>query len=63
MIAATQQQPNSNPTATSDRLGKIPLSIQQLALARTRALEAKDSGLANEIGDKITELLNGLKIE
>lgn len=39
-------------------LGKIPLGIQQLALARERANTAGDTELAKQLGDKMDELLN-----
>jgi len=38
-------------------LGKIPLALQQLALARMRADEAGDTALSKSIGDKMDELL------
>ena len=41
----------------NDTLGKIPLALQQLALARERASTAGDTTLSNKIGDKIEELL------
>jgi hypothetical protein len=37
--------------------GKLPLAIQQLALARTRAEDSGDQALSKQIGDKIDELL------
>lgn len=39
-------------------LGKVPLAIQQLALARMRADESGDKALSKQLGDKIDELLN-----
>jgi len=44
-------------TNNSDNLGKIPLALQQLALARERAKTANDMDLAVEIGKKMDELL------
>lgn len=41
----------------NDSTGKIPLALQQLALARTRAQESGDSALAKIIGDKMEELI------
>lgn len=40
-----------------DDLGKIPLALQQLALARERAITANDTTLANLLGKKMKELL------
>ena len=40
-----------------DELGKLPLAIQQLALAITRAEESGDLALSKQIGDKIDSLL------
>lgn len=42
--------------AARDTLGKIPLALQQLALARTRANEDGDLALASKLGAKIDEL-------
>jgi hypothetical protein len=44
--------------AQSDSVGKIPLALQQLALARQRAFETNDNVLAGQIGSKISELLD-----
>lgn len=41
-------------------IGKVPLAIQQLALARMRADEAGDSTLSNQLGNKIDELLKNI---
>jgi len=38
----------------------LPLALQQLALARTRAEESGDRALAKQIGDKMDELLKGI---
>ncbi len=40
-----------------DTLGKIPLALQQLALARERANTAGDMELVRKLGDKMDELL------
>ena len=40
-----------------DRLGKVPLALQHLALARQRAFDSGDQQLAGRIGEKIDELL------
>lgn len=40
-----------------DSLGKIPLALQQLSLAATRAAEAGDSTLADRLNAKVDELL------
>ena len=40
-----------------DSLGKIPLALQQLALARERAKEQGDNDLQVKIGAKMDELL------
>jgi hypothetical protein len=44
-------------TETPDVLGKIPLAVQQLALARERAVTAGDATLAENLGRKIEGLL------
>ena len=44
-------------TSEKDVLGKVPLALQQLALARERAREAGDMELAQSIGVKMDELL------
>lgn len=44
-------------TSSEDNLGKIPLALQQLALARERAKTANDTDLVNKIGAKMDELL------
>jgi len=38
-------------------LGKIPLALQQVALARERAQKAGDNDLAASLGRKMDELL------
>ena len=45
-------------TQEKDVLGKVPLALQQLALARERAKEAGDNELAQSIGVKMDELLS-----
>lgn len=44
-----------NSTAV-DNLGKIPLALQQVALARERAITAGDTSLANQLGTLMDEL-------
>ena len=46
------------PDTGGDSVGKIPLALQQLALARQRASESGDTVTANSIGAKINELLD-----
>ena len=46
------------PDFGDDSVGKIPLALQQLALARERAANAGDTVLSAEIGQKIEELLS-----
>lgn len=41
-----------------DETGKIPLAIQQLALARERAMAVQDTELAGKLGAKIDQLLD-----
>lgn len=41
---------------TADQLGKIPLALQQVALARERAITAGDTALANDLGKLMDEL-------
>lgn len=55
---------NTNPVqaaleggASQDNLGKLPLAMQQLGLAKQRALETNDAALAKRIGDKMDDLL------
>lgn len=43
--------------ADSDQIGKLPLAIQQLSLAATRAVEAGKPDLAARLNKKIDELL------
>jgi hypothetical protein len=43
--------------ATSDIIGKIPLAVQQLSLAATRASDAGNTALAASITQKINQLL------
>lgn len=44
-------------SATSDIIGKIPLAVQQLSLAATRASDAGNAALAASITEKINQLL------
>jgi hypothetical protein len=46
----------TSPSDAGDNLGKIPLALQQLALARERAITAGDQPRADKIGQKIEEL-------
>jgi len=41
-------------------IGKIPLALQQLALARMRADETGDTQLSKQLGNKMDELLNSI---
>lgn len=41
-----------------DSLGKIPLALQQLSLAATRAQESGDTALADRLNNKIDDLLS-----
>jgi len=45
---------------SADRLGKIPLALQQLALAQQRAIENGNTVLANKIGAKMSLLTERL---
>ena len=44
-------------SASSDIIGKIPLAVQQLSLAATRASDAGNTALAASITEKINQLL------
>lgn len=46
--------------AAGGEVGKVPLAVQQLALARARAVESGDTALAQQLGDKIKTLLDTL---
>jgi hypothetical protein len=48
---------------SSDDVGKIPLALQQLTLAATRAAELGNTKLAASINKKVNELLEGLSID
>lgn len=50
----------SDSASVSDQLGKIPLALQQLALARERANTAGDTELFNSLGNKMDELLSDI---
>ena len=56
--AAPTREAFSREVAGGDSVGKIPLALQQLALARQRASESGDTVTANSIGAKINELLD-----
>lgn len=45
-----------------DDVGKLPLGLQQLALARERAITAGDKKLANAIGKKMMEMIGALEV-
>ena len=45
---------------TNDQLGKIPLALQQLALARERANTAGDTALSKQLSDAMDSLTNQL---
>jgi hypothetical protein len=45
-----------------DQIGKLPLAIQQLSLAATRAVESGDNALAARLNKKIDELLKAVGI-
>lgn len=48
---------NGQPQENADIIGKIPLAVQQLSLAATRAADAGDAQLAATIKAKINQLL------
>lgn len=45
-----------------DNLGKLPLAIQQLSLAATRATESGDAALAKRINKKVDEILKSVGV-
>ena len=45
------------PVSEPDRLGKIPLAIQQLTLGQSRLVEVGDTARAAKLGLKIDELV------
>ncbi|HZG00743.1 MAG TPA: hypothetical protein VEY71_07060, partial [Chitinophagales bacterium] len=57
------EQPGGEHPLNTDSVGKIPLALQQLALARERAINAGDKALANQLGAKMKELLVDLTVE
>ena len=62
-IQAVEAEPTRDafertPDTGGDSVGKIPLALQQFALARQRASESGDTVTANSIGAKINELLD-----
>ena len=59
--AAKEQQPQ--PSAFIDVVGKLPLALQQLALARQRFIETGDTARAEKVGRKMDELLAGLALD
>lgn len=50
----------STPVPYEDNIGKIPLGIQQLALAQMRAADAGNTVLAQRISEKIDSLLDNI---
>jgi SPP1 family phage portal protein len=56
-MARLEAEKAEKPLASGE-LGKLPLAIQQLALARTRAEDSGDTKLSKQIGDKIDQLLS-----
>lgn len=60
-VVDTGLDESGNPKNSDDDLtGKIPLAVQQLSLAATRAQEAGDTALASTIKSKISQLLGKL---
>jgi hypothetical protein len=61
-IAIDGEQPTAQPfsafTQNTDNIGKIPLAIQQLSLAKVRAMESGDQQLSDSISNKIESLIN-----
>lgn len=55
--AARIQMPGDTSETETDIIGKIPLAVQQLSLAATRAQEAGNTALAATITAKINQLL------
>lgn len=53
--------PDNSGGAEADALGKLPLALQQLALARERADKAGDAVLAAKIGKKMDVLLKAIE--
>lgn len=53
---------NGGGNMLSDDIGKLPLALQQLALARERAITANDMKLANELGRKMKELIGIIEV-
>jgi hypothetical protein len=61
MVVDTGLNDDGSPKASDDDLtGKIPLAVQQLSLAATRASDAGDNELAATIKAKINQLLGKL---
>ncbi len=57
MDYVTQEMSKNSGNESGDTLGKIPLALQQLALARERANTAGDTQLSERIGKKMDTLL------
>lgn len=58
MALLIQLQIRGGAQQASDNLGKLPLGIQQLALARQRAVDVGDKSLAAQLGSTIDGLLS-----
>jgi hypothetical protein len=54
------EQEKSRGGAVTDNLGKIPLALQQLALAREREISNNNNQLAAEISQAMTDLTKRL---
>lgn len=54
---AADEKAQASAPADADSIGKIPLALQQLALAKQRALQDGDEGMADKINSKMDELL------
>lgn len=59
MEAAEEQGGGGNEL---DQIGKLPLAIQQLSLAATRATESGDQALAKRLNKKVDELLKSVGV-
>lgn len=53
---------DNNAVSDIDQIGKLPLAIQQLSLAATRAQEAGDAALAKRINRKVDEILKSVGV-
>lgn len=57
MLSLMMQIRGGANSTDTDQIGKLPLAIQQLSLAATRAVEAGKADLAARLNKKIDELL------